>query len=68
MTAELLFYRKHYLPESVARIRMANLAQAHWRIATLNLTMPLLKDKAKAKAKLAKYRITRKAMQWGDEG
>jgi GT2 family glycosyltransferase len=62
-TAELLFYGKHYLPESIARIRKANLLQARWRIATLNLTIPFLKDRAKAEAKLIKYRVTRKAMQ-----
>jgi len=61
--AELLFYRKHYLPETVVRIRRANLKQAYWRLATLNLTMPFLKDKAKAEAKLVKYRITCKAMR-----
>ena len=67
-TAELLFYRKHYQPESVARIKWANLLQACWRIATLNLTIPFLKDRAKAEAKLAKYRVTCKAMRESDKG
>jgi N-acetylglucosaminyl-diphospho-decaprenol L-rhamnosyltransferase len=62
-SAELLFYDKHYLPESTARIRKANLLQACWRIAMLNLMMPFLKDRAKAEAKLIKYRVTRKAMR-----
>ncbi|MGD0091700.1 MAG: hypothetical protein ABSE73_17430, partial [Planctomycetota bacterium] len=47
-SAELLFYGKHYLPESIARIRRAKLLQARWRIAMLNLTIPFLKDRAKA--------------------
>jgi N-acetylglucosaminyl-diphospho-decaprenol L-rhamnosyltransferase len=63
ISAELLFYDKHYLPQTIARIRRANLLQAHWRIATLNLTIPFLKDSTKAEAKLIKYKVTRKAMQ-----
>ncbi len=62
-SAELLFYDKHYLHESIARIRRTNLRQARWRIATLNLTIPFLKDRTKAEAKLIKYRVTRKAMR-----
>ena len=61
--AELLFYRKHYLPETVARVRMANLFQAYWRIATLNLMMPFLKNRAEAEAKLIKYRVACRALQ-----
>jgi hypothetical protein len=30
--------------------------------------MPFLKDKAKAEAKLVKYRVTREAMRKGDKG
>ena len=67
-TAELLFYRKHYLPESVMRIRRATLAQVYWRLATLNLTMPFLKDKAEAEAKLVKYRVTRKVIRESYKG
>jgi len=62
-SAELLFYDKHYLHESIARIRRTNLLQARWRIATLNLAIPFLKDRTKAEAKLIKYRVTRKAMR-----
>jgi GT2 family glycosyltransferase len=60
--AEFLFYRKHYLPATVARIRRANLLKSYWRIATLNLTMPFLKDRRKAEAKLIKYKATRETM------
>jgi N-acetylglucosaminyl-diphospho-decaprenol L-rhamnosyltransferase len=62
-SAELLFYEKHYLPKSIARIRRVNLLQACWRIVTLNLTMPFLEDRAKAEAKLIKYRVTSKTMR-----
>jgi hypothetical protein len=62
-SAELLFYGKHYPPESIARIRRAKLLQARLRIAVLNLTIPFLKDRAKAVEKLIKYRVTCKAMR-----
>jgi N-acetylglucosaminyl-diphospho-decaprenol L-rhamnosyltransferase len=65
--AELLFYRKHYLPETVARIRRATLTQAYWRLATLNLTTPFLKDKSEAEAKLVKYRATRRTLRESDK-
>jgi hypothetical protein len=53
--AEFLFYQKHYLPETIARIKRAHLLKARWRIATLKLTIPFCKDTAKVKAKLIKY-------------
>jgi len=53
--AEYLFYRKHYLPETIARIRQDDLRKAHWRIATLRLVMPFVKDKTKTSEKLIKY-------------
>jgi N-acetylglucosaminyl-diphospho-decaprenol L-rhamnosyltransferase len=65
--AEMLFYRKHYPAGSVVRIRMANLFKAYWRIATLNLMMPFLKDRAGAEAKLIKYRVACRAMRRGNE-
>ncbi|PKN05481.1 MAG: glycosyltransferase family 2 protein [Deltaproteobacteria bacterium HGW-Deltaproteobacteria-9] len=55
--AEYLFYRKHYLPETITRIRRSHLLQAQWRIATLKLTIPFCKDKANMKAKLIKYQV-----------
>ena len=63
----MLFYRKHYPAESVVRIRMANLFQAYWRITTLNLMMPFLKDRAGAEVKLIKYRVACRAMRRGNE-
>jgi GT2 family glycosyltransferase len=55
--AEFLFYRKHYLPETIARIKRAHLLKARWRIATLKLTTPFLMNKNKAKEKMVKYRV-----------
>jgi GT2 family glycosyltransferase len=55
--AEYVFYKKHYLPETIEKIRRAHLVKACWRIATLNLTIPFMKDKARAKEKLIKYQV-----------
>jgi GT2 family glycosyltransferase len=55
--AEYLFYRKHYLPETIARIRQDDLRKARWRIAMLKFTMPFAKDKTKAHEKLIKYEV-----------
>ncbi|MCX5847494.1 MAG: glycosyltransferase family 2 protein [Deltaproteobacteria bacterium] len=53
--AEFLFYQKHYLPETIARIKRAHLLKTRWRIAALKLTIPFCKDKANVKEKLIKY-------------
>lgn len=54
--AEYLFYRKHYAPETISRIRRNHLAKALWRIATLTLFLPLAADRKKTLEKLMKYR------------
>lgn len=54
--AEYLFYRKHYLPETIARIRRADLRKARFRLLTLKLTMPFTRDRAQAEGKRTKYR------------
>lgn len=54
--AEHLFYQKHYLPETVARIRRADLLKTRFRLVTLALTMPFLHDRARAEGKRIKYR------------
>ena len=53
--AEYTFYRKHYLPKAVKRIRMSNIIKAWWRIITLKLFAHLTKDKTIAKEKIGKY-------------
>jgi len=53
--AEYLFYHKHYLPESIKRIRRTHLLKARWRIVILKLTMPFLGNNEKAHAKFIKY-------------
>jgi N-acetylglucosaminyl-diphospho-decaprenol L-rhamnosyltransferase len=53
--AEYLFYRKHYLPETVARIRRTDLRKAYFRLLTLKLMMPFTRDRAQAEGKLTRY-------------
>ena len=55
--AEYLFYQKHYLRSTTERIRRAELFKACWRITTLKLSLPFLRNKKKAHEKLIKYRV-----------
>ena len=54
--AEYLFYRKHYRPETVARIRRADLLKARFRLATLFPAALFPGDGAKAEGKRVKYK------------
>jgi len=54
--AEYLFYRKHYLPETITRIRRSDLCKARFRLLTLGMTMPFIRDRVKAEGKRIKYR------------
>ncbi|MCX5841919.1 MAG: hypothetical protein NTY16_10835, partial [Deltaproteobacteria bacterium] len=65
--AEYLFYRKHYLPETIARIRQGDLWKARWRIATLKFTMPFAKDKTKAHEKLIRYEVIERELRHGGQ-
>lgn len=53
--AENIFYRKHYRPETIRRIRRAELLKAAYCMTTLRLTLPFAKDREKVRAKLARY-------------
>lgn len=61
--AEHIFYRKNYLPKTIKRISRANIIKACWRITTLKLFLPFMKEKTKAKEKLGKYRLIYKAIR-----
>ncbi len=54
--AEYLFYRKHYRPESVARIRRLQEIQARWRLWTLGMETLLSPEKEDTKRKRDRYR------------
>ena len=53
--AELLFYQKHYLPETIRRNLRGNLIKACWRIVTLKILIPFVRKKDRAEEKLIKY-------------
>lgn len=54
--AVYLFYSKHYLAETIARIKRADRLKARWRLLTLRLAMPFLPDKVTAVEKQVRYR------------
>jgi hypothetical protein len=55
--AELLFYRKHYRPETVRRLCQKQRRRAFWRIFFIRLLMPMMSDKTEAQGKLSRYRV-----------
>ncbi|HOG18400.1 MAG TPA: glycosyltransferase family 2 protein [Syntrophales bacterium] len=55
--AEYLFYEKHYRPDTVGRIRKAELLKARWRLLTLKLSGPFTRDREKTRAKETRYRL-----------
>jgi len=61
--AEYLFYRKHYQPETIARITRAELLKARWRIMTLQLVLPFMKNKEKMRDKLNKYKVIKEELR-----
>lgn len=63
--AEYLFYRKHYLPETVSQIRKADLLKARFRLVALALTLPFFggRRRAEGKGKRTKYRAICETLQ-----
>ncbi|MCX5828794.1 MAG: glycosyltransferase family 2 protein [Deltaproteobacteria bacterium] len=57
ISAEYLFYHKHYQPETIARITKAEMLKTHWRILTLRICLPFIKNKGEAREKLNKYKV-----------
>jgi hypothetical protein len=62
--AEHLFYRKHYRPETVARITRAESLKTRFRIITLQLSLPFMKNKGIAIEKLNKYKTIREELRF----
>ncbi len=54
---ELLFYKKHYRPETIRRICQKQRRRALWRIFFIRLQIPMMSDKTEALRKLAKYQV-----------
>lgn len=55
--AEYILYRKHYFPKTIKRISRVYIIKAWWRILTLKLLFPFIRNKAKATDKLGKYQV-----------
>jgi GT2 family glycosyltransferase len=66
--AEYLFYRKHYLPGTIVRIRRADVIKARFRLVTLALTMPFLRDRVRAEGKRTKYRAIYETLKSASHG
>jgi len=54
---ELLFYRKHYRPETIQRICSRLRARALWRIFIIRLLLPVTLNKQQAQGKLSRYQV-----------
>ncbi|TXT26938.1 MAG: glycosyltransferase [Gallionellaceae bacterium] len=54
---ELLFYRKHYRPETIRKICKKQRIRALWRIFLIRLRMFVISDTAEAPKKLVKYQV-----------
>jgi GT2 family glycosyltransferase len=61
--AELLFFQKHYRPETVRAIRRYQAARALWRIGWLRLSLPFTRNQTRAREKLLKYQVVRDEMR-----
>lgn len=57
LQAEYLFYSKHYRPETIMRIKRAQKLKALYRLITLKLAMPFVRNKIKLKNKYDCYRL-----------
>ena len=54
---ELLFYKKHYHPDTIRRICLKQHRRAFWRMFFIRLQMPTHSDKTEALGKLARYQV-----------
>jgi len=54
---ELLFYRKHYRPETVRKLCEKQHRRAFWRIFLIRMQMPMMLDKKKYLGKLGRYQV-----------
>ncbi len=57
LRAEYLFYSKHYTPETIARIKCAEKLKAIYRLITLRMTRPFVKDTITLQNKIDRYRL-----------
>lgn len=57
VAAEYLFYRKHYRPETVRRIARAHRAREMRKILLTRISLPFVRDRARALERIGKYRM-----------
>jgi N-acetylglucosaminyl-diphospho-decaprenol L-rhamnosyltransferase len=61
--AEMLFFRTHYSEKAFCAIRRAHLIKALWRIVTIRLALPFMREKRGALTKLSRYRHVMKVLR-----
>jgi len=57
LKAEYLFYKKHYKPQTIKRIKKAENLKAVYRLTTLKLAMPFIRNKIKLQNKIDRYQL-----------
>jgi len=62
-SVEMNFFRKHYSERAVRAIKRAHLMKAFWRVATIKLALPFIREKNGARLKLARYRHVIKVLR-----
>ncbi|MFH1954276.1 MAG: glycosyltransferase family 2 protein [Pseudomonadota bacterium] len=63
LEAEIVFYKKNYSEKTYHAIRLENIVQAYWRILTLKMSIPFVKEKQDALGKLEKYRVVKEVFR-----
>jgi hypothetical protein len=66
LKAEYIFYKKHYLPETISRIKKAQRLKASYRLATLKILSPFVTNKSNLLNKAECYKIALKMAQAKD--
>lgn len=66
LKAEYLFYKKHYLPETINRIKKSQRLKARYRLATLKILLPFAANRADLLNKVECYKIALKMAQEKD--
>ena len=57
LRAELLFYRKHYPPEIIRRIKRVRWIQAQWRLFSLRLSGLFMRESERSRKNRIKYTV-----------
>jgi N-acetylglucosaminyl-diphospho-decaprenol L-rhamnosyltransferase len=63
LKAEYLFYKKHYTPKTIDRIKKSQLRKSIYRLVTLKWSAPFTRNKAKLQNKIECYKIALKMAQ-----